>query len=57
MGPPETTIFEYPGEDRSWHAEWQHTVQCIRERKQPLGNMDDALATLRVIDRLYAASR
>ena len=56
MGPPETTIFEYPGEDRSWHTEWQHTVQCIREKKQPTGNMDDALATLRVVDRLYAAS-
>jgi predicted dehydrogenase len=57
MGPPETTIFEYPGEDRSWQVEWQHTVQCIRERKQPIGNMDDALQTLRVIDRLYAVSR
>lgn len=54
MGPPETTIFEYPGEDRSWHAEWAHTLACIRERKQPSGNMDDALATLRVIGKLYA---
>jgi predicted dehydrogenase len=57
MGPPETTIFEYPGEDRSWQVEWQHTVQCIQQKKQPIGNMDDALQTLRVIDRLYAASR
>jgi predicted dehydrogenase len=56
MGPPETTIFEYPGEDRSWQIEWQHTVQCIREKKQPIGNMDDALQTLRVIDQLYAVS-
>lgn len=56
MGPPETTIFEYPGEDRSWHAEWQHTVQCISRKKPPIGNMEDALQTLRVIDRLYAAS-
>jgi predicted dehydrogenase len=56
MGPPETTIFEYPGEDRSWHAEWAHTLACIRERKQPSGNLDDALATLRVIGRLYATS-
>jgi predicted dehydrogenase len=57
MGPPETTIFEYPGEDRSWQVEWQHTVQCIQQKKQPIGNMDDALQTLRVIDQLYAASR
>jgi predicted dehydrogenase len=57
MGPPETTIFEYPGEDRSWHAEWAHTLACINERKQPSGNMDDALATLRVVGKLYAGSR
>lgn len=57
MGPPETTIFEYPGEDRSWHAEWAHTLACIEERKQPSGNMDDALATLRVVGKLYATSR
>ena len=57
MGPPETTIFEYPGEDRSWQVEWQHTVQCIQQKKQPVGNMDDALQTLRVIDQLYAVSR
>jgi predicted dehydrogenase len=57
MGPPETTIFEYPGEDRSWQVEWAHTLQCIRERKQPVGNMDDALATLGVIEKLYAASK
>jgi len=56
MGPPETTIFEYPGEDRSWQIEWQHTLQCIREKKQPIGNMDDALQTLRVIDQLYNCS-
>jgi predicted dehydrogenase len=56
MGPPETTIFEYPGEDRSWHAEWAHTIECICTRRQPTGNLDDALATLQVIDRLYAAS-
>lgn len=55
MGPPETTIFEYPGEDRSWHAEWAHTLACIKERRLPSGNMDDALATLRVVGRLYAA--
>jgi predicted dehydrogenase len=54
MGPPETTIFEYPGEDKSWQAEWRHTVRCIAEEKQPVGNMEDALQTLRLIDKLYA---
>jgi predicted dehydrogenase len=54
MGPPETTIWEYPGEDRSWQAEWAHFTDCIRERRQPSGNLEDALAALTVIGKLYA---
>jgi predicted dehydrogenase len=53
MGPPETTIWEYPGEDRSWQAEWAHFVECIEQRRMPGGNLDDALAALRVVGQLY----
>jgi predicted dehydrogenase len=53
MGPPETTIWEYPGEDRSWHLEWQHFADCVRGRRRPIGDLDDALAALRVVQRLY----
>jgi predicted dehydrogenase len=56
MGPPETTIWEYPGEDRSWHAEWDHFAACVRERCMPCGNLDDALAALVVIRKLYEQS-
>jgi predicted dehydrogenase len=56
MGPPETTIWEYPGEDRSWHAEWAHFLDCVRQRRQPSGNLEDALAALRVVQKLYDAS-
>jgi predicted dehydrogenase len=56
MGPPQTTIWEYPGEDRSWHLEWAHFLDCVRQRRQPGGNLDDALAALRVVDRLYEFS-
>ena len=54
MGPPPTTIWEYPGEDRSWQAEWAHFAECVRDRRQPVGNLDDALAALAVIRELYA---
>jgi len=57
MGPPETTIYEYPGEDRSWHAEWEHFMTCIDQRRQPSGNLDDAAAAMRVIDALYHQAR
>lgn len=53
MGPPETTIWEYPGEDRSWHLEWQHFADCVRSRHSPSGNLDDALAALRIVQKLY----
>jgi len=53
MGPPETTIWEYPGEDRSWHLEWRHFAECVAARRQPSGNLDDALAALRVVQKLY----
>jgi predicted dehydrogenase len=56
MGPPPTTIWEYPGEDRSWQMEWAHFKRCIAERRQPVGNLDDAVAALDVIGRLYDAS-
>lgn len=57
MGPPETTMWEWPFEDRSWHAEWEHFAACIREKKQPMGNLEDAVATLRIIGELYRQSR
>lgn len=56
MGPPETTIWEWPFEDRSWNLEWAQFVDCIKQRKQPMGNLDDALAALEIVGKLYAQS-
>jgi predicted dehydrogenase len=54
MGPPETTIWEYPREDRSWHAEFEHFADCIARSKTPCGSLDDALAALRIVETLYS---
>jgi predicted dehydrogenase len=56
MGPPETTSWEYPFPDTSWDAEWAHLLECIHEKKQAMGNLDDALATLKVIGEMYRQS-
>jgi len=56
MGPPETTIWEYPGEDASWRDEFAHFVDCIETRRRPLGTLDDALAALDVVGRVYGRS-
>jgi predicted dehydrogenase len=56
MGPPETTIWEYPGEDTSWRAEFTHFVDCIHQGRQPSGTLGDALAALDVVQRAYDRS-
>ena len=57
MGPPETTVWEYPGEDRSWHLEFEHFVQCIAEKREPSGSLNDAMEALRIVESIYADSQ
>jgi predicted dehydrogenase len=58
MGPPETTIWEYPMADNSWDTEFSDFVDDIRLRRDPVPGIRDAQAALRVIEKVYAeASR
>ncbi|MDR2340598.1 MAG: Gfo/Idh/MocA family oxidoreductase [Deltaproteobacteria bacterium] len=54
MGPPETTIWEYPFPDSSWELEARELVAAVEEGREPLGGLAEAKAVLGVIDRLYA---
>ena len=56
MGPPETTIWEYPGDDISWAEEYCHLVRCVRNGEPLLGTLGDALAALEVVHRIYRQS-
>jgi predicted dehydrogenase len=53
MGPPEMTIWEYPGEDSSWRDEYAHLLACIRSRRPPDGTLEDALAALEIVQQIY----
>ena len=53
MGPPETTIWEYPGEDTSWRDEFAEYVACIQENRPLCGDIEDAYQALRIIDKIY----
>jgi len=53
MGPPETTFWEYPGDDQSWTTEFDYFVECLQRKRQPEGNLNDALAALRIVEELY----
>jgi predicted dehydrogenase len=53
MGPPETTSWEFPGEDLSWQLEFRHLVECIANRCPPAGTLEDALAALEIVQQVY----
>jgi predicted dehydrogenase len=56
MGPPETTSWEYPMADDSWECELNEFFDDIRFNRQPASSLNDALASLRVIEKIYAQS-
>ncbi len=56
MGPPETTMWEYPIADTSWEAEFAEFVEDIRRGRQPAAGLHDAQAALQVVERIYKDS-
>ena len=56
MGPPETTIYEYPMEDDSWAVELSELIEDIRLDREPAPGLADALAVLRIVEQIYEAS-
>ena len=55
MGPPETLAWEYPMADDSWQMENAAFLEDIRLGRQPDPGIQDAQATLRVIEAVYGA--
>ncbi len=56
MGPPETTIWEYPMADNSWEVEMTEFLEDIRLGRQPAAGLQDAVAALDVVDKVYRGS-
>jgi predicted dehydrogenase len=54
MGPPPTTIWEYPMADDSWQSEFQEFLEDIRLGRQPDPGIAAAQAALRVVEAVYA---
>jgi predicted dehydrogenase len=54
MGPPETTIWEYPMGDDSWRIEFAEFLEDIRLGRTPSANLMDARAALAIVERIYA---
>jgi predicted dehydrogenase len=56
MGPPPTTIWEYPMADDSWQAEFHDFLEDIRLGRHPDPGIAAAQAALRVVETVYAGA-
>jgi predicted dehydrogenase len=56
MGPPETTIWEYPRGDQSWALEFAEFLADIRLGRTPSADITDARAALVVVDEIHRLS-
>ena len=53
MGPPETTIFEYPMGDDSWNLEIKEFFEDIRLNRTPIPGIKEAKNVLDVVESIY----
>lgn len=56
MGPPETTLWEYPMADDSWQNEFSEFLEDIRLGRPPAASLYDARAALEIVERIYQDS-
>ena len=53
MGPPETTTWDYPGEDMSWRLELEAFDLAVESGASPAATLQDARAVLEIVDQMY----
>ncbi len=56
MGPPDTTIWEFPRGDNSWALEFSEFLEDIHLSRTPSAGLRDALAALEVVEKIYKDS-
>lgn len=56
MGPPDTTIWEFPRADNSWELEFVEFLEDIRLNRRPSASLSDARAALMVVEKIYQQS-
>jgi predicted dehydrogenase len=56
MGPPETTIWEYPRGDDSWALELQAFLDDVRLNRKATPGLDEGIAALEIVESIYRKS-
>lgn len=57
MGPPETSVWEYPMIDDSWEVEFIEFLDDIKTKRQPSAGLQDAYAALKIVEEIYRISK
>jgi len=57
MGPPETTVWEYPRGDESWKIEMAEFAEDIRLKRTPVPGLKEAIAALCVVEKIYSTRK
>lgn len=57
LGPPPTTIYEYPMGDDSWEVEYAAFLDDLRIDRMPSPGIDDAAAALKIVAAIYAQEK
>ena len=53
MGPPDTTIWEFPRGDESWQLEMAEFFEDIKLKRTPVPGLKEAKAALAVVEKIY----
>jgi predicted dehydrogenase len=53
MGPPDTTIWEFPRGDQSWKIEMTEFFEDIKLQRTPVPGLKEAQAALAVVEKIY----
>lgn len=56
MGPPETTVWDYPAGDNSWKLELAAFEEDIRTDRAPSPGLPEAIRTLEIVEEIYRVS-
>jgi predicted dehydrogenase len=56
MGPPDTTIYEFPRGDQSWQLEMNEFFQDIKLNRTPIPGLTEAGKVLKVVETIYEKS-
>ena len=57
MGPPETTVYEFPRGDESWKIEMAEFVEDIKRKRTPVPGLKEAKAALSVVEKIYGKTK